>query len=189
MRCFGVSLVLCALLLTGCAAAPIAAPTAVPTAIPSAAPTAPQPPVVRVTPKGSGNTADVSVSGAAVAVDLRSSGGIGGAMLVLAPGALPDSVVLRLHLAGLEELRISAGADTAVVRVSSAPDHAVTQQRIAPDGAEQPVPPDDPRWAPTQITPGATPGAISLIAVTLPPDLSFTDNQRSLEVSWVDFFR
>lgn len=181
MRWLRVSLALCSLILTGCAAAP--------SALPSAAPTAPQPPVVRVTPQGSGNTAAVSVSGADVAVELRSSSGIGGALLVLAPGALPDSLVLQLHLAGLEELRISAGAETAVVRVASGPDHAVSQQRIAPDGAEQPVPPDDPRWAPTQISPGTTPGAIGLIAVTLPPDLSFTDARRSLEVSWVDFFR
>lgn len=187
MRRLSMSLTLCAILLAGCTAAPLAAPSPAPAA-PSPAPAAP-PPVLRVTPQGSGNTATVSVSGADVAVDLRSAGGIGGALLVLAPGTLPSSVALRLHLAGLEELRISVGPTTAVVHISSAPGHAVTQQRIAPDGAEQPIPPDDPRWAPTQITPGTTPDSISLITVALPPDLSFTDATRALEVSWVDFFR
>lgn len=149
-------------------------------------------PVVRAAAEGAGNAAEVAIAGRAVVVDLWSNRGIGAATVTQSGGPPPASVALRLHLWGMEELRLSYGETTLVAAIASGPGHAVSQHSVAQDGSERPLAPGDPGWLEIAVVAAEPdppfPLRVGHIAVALPADV-FAAGEGALGIRWVDFFR
>lgn len=158
----------------------------------SAPPPGSGPPAVRATARGDGNSAEVALSGRGVVVDIYSNRGIGAATVELTGGPAPDTVELRLHLRGLEELRLSYGEAAVVASVASGPGHAVSQRRVGADGSEEPLDPAHPAWLAIRIVAPEADPAIPLreghIAVAVPRD-ALSGPEGAFSIQWVDFFR
>lgn len=136
-------------------------------------------------------------------IDIESASGIGTATVTwtVAP---TTPVLLRLHLGGLEELRLANGNIETVVSVSSSPPHVVSQSTRSESDAEfQPITEGDPAWLDISwaLEASDTSGVISPAAemATFPlrdgyfdiilSDPRLTKPAANLEISWIDFYR
>jgi hypothetical protein len=160
-----------------------------------AAPTAaaPAPPVAAGL--GEGDSAEVTIEGDVAYVDLFSEDGIGQAEVTLAEGAAPSGIVLRLHLAGLEELRFQYGQITVIASVASGEGHAVRQSvenRLAMRPAPETIGPDSPYWLEIAIVGDDSSAPFPLkdgtFEIHAPADF-WVGAERAFAVKWVDFFR
>ncbi|MBM3125731.1 MAG: hypothetical protein FJZ87_11785 [Chloroflexi bacterium] len=116
-------------------------------------------------------------------IDVESPFGIGSARIDLLSGSLPEKMIARLHLMGLEEFRL-AYADRVIF--ASAASGAVTEvggQRIQDSGMEQPIAPGHPLWLEVQFV--SAPGYFE---IAFPEEFSQRAGE-SFEIQWVDFFR
>lgn len=77
-------------------------------------------PEFRVTPKNADDSIAVLEENSLTVIDIHSNTGIGSALLELVSGTMPDTLLLRLHLTGLEEFRLVSAQDTVSASVSSA---------------------------------------------------------------------
>lgn len=128
----------------------------------------------KITPSYSENEAG---EGWSAVLDVTSATGIGSGWVSLVAGAWPQPVLLRLHLAGLEELTLKAGEAVVQASVSSGPGRAVRQV----DAAGQELLPDSPLWLEVSFGDG-------YFDVLLPPDLLAPD-VAAFDISWIDFYR
>ncbi len=169
--------VTCALL-TGCAAS-------------AGAPATP-PPMFTITAEGEGNEITASAQGDAIVFDVHSRSGIGSGTFEFLSGTPPKSIVVRLHLKGLEDFRLVYQKTTLIASVSSGADHAASQRVLSPDGREQLITSDSPSWMEIRRTsnPSATPGASDSgsFEIAMPKDL-VREGYRSFSIRWIDFFR
>ena len=156
-----------------------------------------------VQPAGSDVTASVVTTGAGDSVNLlgiddmlvaeiSSERGIGSASLALNPAAPPETILLRLHLHGLEQLTVDNGAQRLAIAVASSAPHAVTQTLTGAEGS-QTLQEGDEMWAAvTLVTDDGSAPAIPLqdgsFDVLLPAGLVDAEH-ASLDVAWVDFYR
>ncbi|HEY0603805.1 MAG TPA: hypothetical protein VGD58_12880 [Herpetosiphonaceae bacterium] len=191
------SLLLAALLIAGCGS-PTGAPSSgqdehrsaeyggSPTGAPS-----PAAPVFSATAEGDGNVVSISTSGDTAVVDVQSGSGIGAATVDLLSGPAPASIIVQLHLHGLETFRLAFDQTVIVAAVSSA-DRSISQHIELPDGATRPIASDSPHWLDIQIVSPPTPFATSpqptSFAIRLPPGL-VNEQQRSFTIRWIDFYR
>jgi len=166
------------LLMTGCAAPPGVSET------PAS--------VFSVAAEGDGDELTLSVEGQATVIDVHSRSGIGSAVIKLVSGPSPENVVVRLHLKGLEEFRLSYAEATITASVSSGDRRSVFQRVAWPDGGERPVTRDSPFWLDVQIVSDQVPPRIPLeqgyFEITLPRSF-LREEQRSFSIQWIDFYR
>lgn len=150
--------------------------------------------VVAVAVARPSDRATVAAADGRLRIDLYSPGGIGAATVtwLAAPDAPP---VLRLHLGGLEELRLTHAGGEIVATVASSPPHTVRQSAAAPgngEAAPQSVTAADPAWLEITWSSGAADAAFPLPAgyfdVVL-RDRRLTQPGTSLQIQWIDFFR
>lgn len=176
LRCHCLLLVVAACLALGACAAPRSAG-------------AEHMPDLQATVTGDGNSVALKLQPDAAVIDVTSSGGIGRATIVAPSGSFPATVVLRLHLGSLEELRLSYDGTTLVVAAPSGDGAPVRQSVVrSPSGGEQAIDAASPYWSAVALPPAQGASAGVPIDVTLPPD--FTSRpRRSLSIQWVDRFR
>lgn len=159
---------------------------------PAPAPTPEGQPVLEATAEGRGNSVVVELAGRAVTLDVASNFGIGRATITQVDGPPPSSLALRLHLRGLEELRVTDAEGTTVAEVASAPGHPIRQRRLTPDGAEQPIDHGSPHWLSISIVAPEPDPAFPMrnghFAVTLSP-AALAGGERTIRIAWIDFFR
>ncbi len=141
---------------------------------------------------GAGDSVNLLGSDAMLVADISSERGIGVASLALNPAALPEALLLRLHLHGLEQLTVDNGAQRLEIAVASSAPHAVTQTLTGAEGS-QPLQEGDDLWAAvTLVTDDGSAPAIPLqdgyFDVLLPAGL-VDAGHANLEVAWVDFYR
>lgn len=141
---------------------------------------------------GAGDSVNLLGSDDMLVAEISSERGIGSASLALNPAALPEALLLRLHLHGLEQLTVDNGAQRLAIAVASSPPHAVTQTLTSAEGA-QPLQEGDEMWAAvTLVTDDGSAPAIPLqdgyFDVLLPAGL-IDAGHASLEIAWVDFYR
>jgi hypothetical protein len=134
----------------------------------------------------------VSTEGRTVIIDVHSQSGIGRASLERVSEQIPDKIVLRLHLAGLEEFRLSDGNTSLVASVSSSGSREIIQSVVTPGENERNLTQDSPLWMDIRVVPGqtATPSGSTgsgYFEITLPEELQ-RDGQR-FSIEWVDFYR
>jgi len=172
------SLLLVCILMAGCAA-------------PHVVPETPTP-VFTVAAEGDGNELTVSVEGETVLVDVQSQSGIGSATIELVSGTFPPNIVLRLHMKGMEEFRLSYSGTVITASVSSSDNRSVFQSASSPDEGERPITPDSPSWLDIAIVSDPATPHIPLdqgyFEITLPEGL-LTEADRSFSIQWVDFYR
>lgn len=123
-------------------------------------------PTVMVTPYKVADEAQVRWEGADLIVDILSPSGISGVHLVWPDNLPSDSVILRLHLRGLESLRVKNLTGMAALSVASSPPYEVRSEGKAADiTIQRQLGRFDVHLGPTWLQAG------------------------SLAVEWVDFYR
>jgi hypothetical protein len=159
---------------------------------PAPAPTPEGQPVIEASAEGRGNSVEVELAGRAVTLDIASNFGIGRATVAHIGGPPPAALALRLHVRGLEELRITDAAGTTVAEVASGPGHMIRQRRLTPDGAEQPIEPGSPHWLSISIVAPEPDPSFPLrdghFAISLPGS-ALASGAGDLRIAWIDFFR
>ncbi len=122
---------------------------------------------------------------------IRSPTGISRAVIERRADDWPDTVMLRLHLRGLENLKITNGKETLEVSVSS---HDVNVRQWKDGKEEEPLDSNHPHSVEVRMIgkEGKPVKTIPLIGgyfeIQLPEAL-FEDNPKSITVNWIDFYR
>lgn len=147
---------------------------------------------LKVKAEGEGNSLTLKAEGEAVIVDVHSRSGIGSATVEHVSGPLPEKIVVRLHLKGLEEFRLSYDRTVITARVSSSDGRNIVQSVDPPGGDERPIAPDSPfrmevKIASDQVAP-RIPLEQGSFEITLPKDV-LGKGRRSFSIRWVDFYR
>ena len=149
-------------------------------------------PVFSVTAQGEGNELTVNTQGDTTVFDVYSRSGIGSGAVEFISGEPPKNIVIRLHLEGLEEFRLSYEEMMVIASVSSASDHEVFQSIITSTGSEQPIFSDSLFWMDVKeiSDQAASPGTSEsgYFEITLPEEV-IQEGYRSFSIRWIDFFR
>jgi hypothetical protein len=151
-----------------------------------------RPPVFTAAAEGDGNELKVSVEGETVVVDVQSRSGIGAATVELASGTPPETIVVRLHVNGLESFRLSYEQTAIAAAVSSGDSRSMLQEVSSPDGGTSPLTSDSPLWLDIRAVSAQATPTIPLqegyFEIRLPKGL-LSDRQRSFTIRWIDFYR
>ena len=113
-------------------------------------------------------------------IDITSPTGIGSTAIEKTAGQWPGTVVMRLHVKGLEKFEFKYGNSSIDLAVSSQSDQAVHEVLTQP-GKMGAVSPGDPYWI--AFTPGK--GYFDLQA---PADF-FKSGENKFTIEWIDFYR
>jgi hypothetical protein len=122
-----------------------------------------------------------------VIFDVWSETGIGGASASLAAGEMPQSILFRLHLRGLEQMTFAFDDTVVSLSVPSGGDRPVLQSVVV-NGDEMPITPQSPYWmAVTQVQSDA--GAANGYFQVAAPQAFFDASATRFKISWIDFYR
>jgi hypothetical protein len=146
-----------------------------------------------------GDTAAVRMADGRLLIEIASARGIGAATLTwkTIPAAPP---ILRLHLGGLEELRLTTGSGEILASVASSPPHTVSQSARSPESTEfQPLAPGQQEWLDISWSSGAAGAPVDPAAAIFPLEDGYFDvvlgakrlvePGASLAIRWIDFYR
>ncbi len=145
----------------------------------------------KITTKRADDKVEVKVEQDTTVISVLSPFGISQAVIELTSGKWSDSVILRLHLNGLESVKISNGKVTLEAAVTSQDG----QVRLWMDGKEDSLlDSKSPYWTEIRMIgkDGKTETKIPLeegyFEIQLPKAL-FEDNPKAITISWIDFYR
>jgi hypothetical protein len=149
-------------------------------------------PVFSITLKNQDDKIDTQHENGITVIDVHSRTGIGSAQIDLESGLMPERMMLRLHLKGLEELRLVSSQTTIAASASSSEVFNVTNQKVIESGNEYSITPIDPLWMKVQIVSGQSDKTIPLkegyFEVAVPKEFIQTAG-NSFEIQWIDFYR
>ena len=144
-----------------------------------------------VTTKNEGDRVDLQYENGFTFIDVYSSSGLGSAEFKLTSGTMPEEMVLRLHLKGLEELRLTS-AQTSIAASVSNSDSSDIHQRIIAASSDSPLLPSHPLWMKIEIVTEQAEKKIPLeegyFEVTVPEEF-IRKAGNSFEIEWIDFYR
>jgi hypothetical protein len=172
-----VQVFLLSFLLAACAGAPAEAQSGEPAFI--------------VIPKNTDDRVDIRYENGTSFIDIYSPTGIGSAILELESGTMPGGMVLRLHLKGLEELRLTSAQTSLAASVSNSNPSEI-QQRVLAASSDTPLLPGDPLWMPLEIISPQAEKTIPLEEGYFEVEVSqefLRKAGKSFEIQWTDFFR
>ena len=125
-------------------------------------------------------------------VDIHSPRGIGSAQLKLESSSMPERIILRLHLKGLEEFRLVSKQATIATSISSGGMFNITDQKVIASGNEYFLTPIDPLWMKIKIVSDQSNRKIPLedgyFEITVPKEF-IQSAGNSFEIQWIDFYR
>ena len=148
-----------------------------------------EPTTFEIKTKKSADQVKVKIGNDSATFDVSSPSGIGGVTVTLAKGKWPTTVVLRLHLSGLESLAVSSGKTKLAGSVLS---HSGNTRRLyltedRKQGEREPgteIKVLDAAGKPVK----GLPGKGGYFEITLPKAL--LDSQpKNVELGWIDFYR
>ena len=148
-------------------------------------------PEFQVTMKNPGDTLIVLDENSQTIIEIQSETGIGSASLELVSGTMPDSLLVRLHVAGLEEFRISSPQKTVSASLSKGEVFTIISQRVISSGGEIQIGTIDPLWIYIDIvSPDGKkiPLEDGYFEITLPSEF-LRQAGNSFEIHWIDFYR
>jgi len=148
-------------------------------------------PVFSITAKNQNDQINVQYVNGVTVVDVQSPTGIGSAKLELESGDMPEDMLLRLHLQGLEEIRLISDQVVIVASGSSSEPFVINDQRVISSGSEYSITPIDPLWMKIEIISDQA-KKIPLEAVYFDINIprAFLRNAgSSFEIQWIDFYR
>lgn len=148
--------------------------------------------VLNVTTKSQDDQINIQHEDNVTTIDIYSPTGIGTATFELKLGPMPESLVLRLHLAGLEQFKLVSDQTTLASYGSSSDMFNVTGQSVIAAGNEYAITPIDPLWMKVEVIPGRvdkkTPSGEGYFEIIVPSEF-IRRAGNSFEIQWVDFFR
>lgn len=147
-------------------------------------------PEFRVTVKNADDKISILDENSQTVIDIHSDFGIGSASFELVSATMPDTILLRLHLKGLEDFQLISSATTLAVSISSGDVFNVTNQRIISPNAERPILSLDPLWMNIEIVSEDKhiPLQEGYFEITIPRPF-LRNAGTSFEVNWIDFYR
>lgn len=149
-------------------------------------------PVFTVTAKNQDDQIDIQQENGITTVDIHSHTGIGTAKFELESGAMPERLILRLHLTGLEEFRLISNPTTIAASGSGSETFNLTGQSVMASGNEYAITPIDPLWMKVEIVAGQADKTIPLneghFDITVPKEFIRRAGD-SFEIQWIDFYR
>lgn len=187
--CTSLSLLIACIMMFGCTAPPDVPEAKVPilTDTPEG-----QVPHFAIAADSDGNELTVSAQGETTVIELHSQSGIGSATVELVSGALPQNIVLRLHLQGLEQFRLLYDGTEVTTSVASSDISNIIESVTSTEGGEHSITPDSPLWLGIRVVSGEDSPHIPLdqgyFEITLPKDF-LHDGRRSFSIRWIDFYR
>jgi hypothetical protein len=148
-------------------------------------------PVFQITTKNKDDQVSIQYQNGIAFIDVHSPVGIGSATFELESGPMPAEIILRLHLKGLEEIRLTSSQNNIAASVASSDTSNINQRIIAP-GSESPLLPNHPLWMQVEIISELPEKSIPLeegyFKITMPKE--FIQNAgNSYEIEWIDFYR
>jgi hypothetical protein len=148
-------------------------------------------PVFQITKKNTDDQVSIQYQNGTIFIDFHSPSGIGSATFELESGPMPAEIILRLHLKGLEEFRLTSAQSNIAASLASS-DASNISQRIIALGSESPLPPNHPLWMEIEVVSSQTEKKIPLedgyFEITVPKE--FIQNAgNSFEIEWIDFYR
>ncbi len=177
MKRFYVETVLLSLLLVSCAGAPVNAQSGEPDFV--------------VTTKNKDDQINIQYQNGTTLIDVDSPTGIGSAKFQLESGSMPDEIILRLRLKGLEELRLTS-AQTSIAASVSNSDPSEVHQRIVAASSDSPLLPSHPLWMKIEIVSEQAVKTLPMeegyFEITVPKEF-LRKAGTSFEIEWIDFYR
>lgn len=121
--------------------------------------------------------------GQTLLLEITSPTGIGSASITLGEGVVPRDIVVRLHLAGLEQITFAYAGATVQGSLSSVGEPAVRQEVLLPGAAApEAIDEDSPYWLTiASLDEGG-------FDVRVPEDF-LASGARAFALSWIDFYR
>jgi hypothetical protein len=143
-----------------------------------------------VTLKNSGDEIIILDENSKTIINILSDFGIGSATLTLVSGTMPDTILLRLHLKGLEDFQLISGNKTLAASIASGEVFNITNQRVVSASGEFPLLSIDPLWMNIEIVSEHKhiPLETGYFEITIPRDF-IRHAGASFEVKWIDFYR
>ena len=147
-------------------------------------------PVFSVSVKNDDDQVNVQYEDGTTVIEIKSPIGIGAATFQLETGTLPDRIVTRLHLAGLEEFRLVSEQVTLAASIPSSGGLNAQSQRIISGNGEQVLRSFDALWLDIEIVSDAPkiPLENGHFEIVIPKEFVQTSG-GSFEIQWIDFFR
>ena len=149
-------------------------------------------PVFAVTAKNQDDQVNVQYVDGVTVIDVQSHTGIGSAKFELESGAMPENVVVRLHLKGLEGFRLISNQAIIAASASSSGSFSINNQQVNLSGSEYSISPIDPLWMKIEIVPVRATKKIPLeegyFEITVPREF-LRNTENSFEIQWIDFYR
>lgn len=148
-------------------------------------------PEFAITTKNNDDQVNVRHENGVAFIDIESTTGIGSAAFQLKSGSMPQEIVIRLHLKGLEDFRLTSTGESIGASISSG-DEPTIQQRLISPGSETPILPGHPLWMNMDIVSEQSEPRIPLeegyFEVALPKEF-LAQAGTSFEMQWIDFYR
>jgi len=149
-------------------------------------------PVFSVTVKNQNDQINVQYVDSVTVIDVQSPSGIGSAKFDLESGDMPENMLLRLHIKGLEEFRLVSNQAVVVASGSSGGSFSIYDQRVNSSGSEYSITPIDPLWMKIEIVSDQATKKIPLgqgyFEITVPKEF-LRNAGNSFEIQWIDFYR
>ena len=149
-------------------------------------------PVFSITAKNRDDQVNVQYVDGGTVIDVQSPTGIGSARFELESGGMPENMVLRLHLKGLEEFRLISNQAVIVASGSSSGSFSINDQRVNSSESEYSITSIDPLWMKIEIVPAQAAKKIPLqegyFEITVPKEF-IRNSGNSFEIQWIDFYR
>ena len=150
----------------------------------------PAEPIFLVAAKNSDDEITLQFKDNTATVEIHSPSGIGFARFQLESGELPEKILVRLYLRGLEEFRLIAGQNSIVASISSSVGIQAQSQRKISGNSEQELQSNDTLWLDVQIISDSQsiPLENGYFEIILPEEF-IQESGNSFEIQWIDFYR
>ena len=148
-------------------------------------------PVFSIDAKNQNDQVNIQYVDGAAIVDIQSPTGIGSAKLELESGDMPESMLLRIHIHGLEEIRLISDQAVIVASGSSSGLFAINDQRVISLGSEYSITPIDPLWMKIEIISDQAkkiPLEAGYFEINVPREF-LRNAENFFEIQWIDFYR
>ena len=147
-------------------------------------------PEFRITVKNADDTVSILDENSQTIVDIQSDYGIGSASFELVSGTMPDSILLRLHLKGLEDFQLISATNTIAASIASGEVFNSINQKVISSNTDRPILSNDPLWMNIEIVSENKhiPLEEGYFEIEIPREF-IRNAGASFEVTWVDFYR
>jgi hypothetical protein len=147
-------------------------------------------PVFSIRVKNSDDQVSAQYKDNTTIVEIRSPSGIGSTAFTLESGQMPEEIVARLHLKGLEELKLISDQAIVVASIPGSGGLQTQSQRKVTGNTEQALRSSDALWLEIEIVSDSKeiPLEAGYFEIVFPKE--FIERSRGLfEIQWIDFFR